>query len=107
MTGLNVEKEHIIEMACLITDEQLNMVAQVRESLVDSKHLKEQEMLHLLYLKCPNIVEFLRLEIKLISFWEKDEKVFSQSKAENIGNSYSPIRSRFTPHLCGEKQRKN
>ena len=107
MTGLNVEKEHIIEMACLITDEQLNMVAQVRESLVDSKHLKEQEMLHLLYLKCPNIVEFLRLEIKLISFWEKDEKVFSQSKAENIGNSYSPIKSRFTPHLCGEKQRKN
>ena len=41
MTGLNVEKEHIIEMACLITDEQLNMVAQVRESLVGSKHLKE------------------------------------------------------------------
>ncbi len=30
MTGLDVEKEHIIEMACLITDKDLNIVAEVK-----------------------------------------------------------------------------
>jgi len=29
MTGLNIETCHIIEMACLITDENLNIVAEV------------------------------------------------------------------------------
>lgn len=29
MTGLDIENDHIIEMACLITDSHLNMVAKV------------------------------------------------------------------------------
>lgn len=27
MTGLNVEKDHILEIACLVTDEHLNIVS--------------------------------------------------------------------------------
>lgn len=29
MTGLDIEKEHIIEMACLVTDTELNVIAEV------------------------------------------------------------------------------
>ena len=29
MTGLDVKKEHIIEMACLVTDQDLNIIAEV------------------------------------------------------------------------------
>jgi len=29
MTGLDVEREHIIEMACIITDENLTTIAEV------------------------------------------------------------------------------
>lgn len=29
MTGLDIEKDQIIEMACLITDSELNIVAEV------------------------------------------------------------------------------
>lgn len=29
MTGLNADTDHILEMACLITDSQLNVVAEV------------------------------------------------------------------------------
>lgn len=30
MTGLDVEKDQILEMACLITDSDLNVLAEVR-----------------------------------------------------------------------------
>jgi oligoribonuclease (3'-5' exoribonuclease) len=29
MSGLDIEKEHILEMACLVTDTDLNIVAEV------------------------------------------------------------------------------
>ena len=34
MSGLDIEKEHILEMACLITDEDLNIIAEVQLQLV-------------------------------------------------------------------------
>ena len=33
MTGLDIEKDQIIEMACLITDSDLNILAEVGDAL--------------------------------------------------------------------------
>ena len=33
MSGLNIDKDHILEVACLITDGELNMVAEVSDAL--------------------------------------------------------------------------
>lgn len=30
MTGLNIDKDHIIEMAVIVTDKDLNIIAEVR-----------------------------------------------------------------------------
>ena len=38
MTGLNVDKDHILEMACLITDGDLNLVAEVRYNSYKLSH---------------------------------------------------------------------
>ena len=34
MSGLDIEKEHILEMACLVTDADLNIIAEVGFSSV-------------------------------------------------------------------------
>ncbi len=34
MSGLNIDKEHILEMACLITDQDLNIVAEGPELII-------------------------------------------------------------------------
>lgn len=34
MTGLDVEKCHLLEVACLVTDDQLNVVAEVNHYFV-------------------------------------------------------------------------
>lgn len=31
MTGLDIDKDQIIEMACIITDSDLNIIAEVRD----------------------------------------------------------------------------
>lgn len=36
MTGLDIEKDEIIEMACIITDSDLNIVAEVRAGKRDA-----------------------------------------------------------------------
>ena len=35
MSGLNIEKDHILEMACLITDKQLNIIAEGPEIVIN------------------------------------------------------------------------
>jgi len=38
MTGLDIEKDRIIEMACIVTDSDLNIIAEVGDSLLLVKY---------------------------------------------------------------------
>lgn len=43
MTGLDVEKDHIMEIACVITDADLNIIAQQPEIIINQpSHVLEQ-----------------------------------------------------------------
>ena len=44
MTGLTADTDHILEMACLITDSQLNVVAEVRSIVSAGKHLSKTNL---------------------------------------------------------------
>lgn len=39
MTGLDIDTCHLLEVACLITDDQLNIVAEVNEQMHLNVHL--------------------------------------------------------------------
>ncbi|KAJ8304069.1 hypothetical protein KUTeg_017652 [Tegillarca granosa] len=48
MSGLDIDKEHILEMACLVTDDQLNVIAEsglteaVRKSNISLENAEQQ-----------------------------------------------------------------
>jgi oligoribonuclease (3'-5' exoribonuclease) len=46
MTGLDVRRDHIMEMACLITDAQLNLVAEVQFTHHQALNSHHQALTH-------------------------------------------------------------
>ena len=49
MTGLDIDTDHIIEAACLITDGELNIIAKVRTEKTKPGHLSKYNTISWLY----------------------------------------------------------